>query len=122
MFEAIKWGHRFNLPILITENGIEDANDALRPRYIIQHLHQVWKAINYNWQIKGYFHWSLVDNFEWARGWSHRFGLWGLDPETQARQRRTSVDVYAEICRTNSISSEMVQKYAPALMENLFPG
>ena len=122
MFEAIKWGHRFHLPILITENGIEDANDALRPRYMIQHLHQVWKAINYNWQVNGYFHWTLVDNFEWERGWSQRFGLWGLDPETQARQRRTSVDVYAEICRTNSISSEMVQKYAPSLMETLFPG
>ncbi len=122
MFSALKWAQTFNLPILITENGIEDVNDALRPRYMIQHLHQVWKSVNFNWQVKGYFHWSLIDNFEWERGWTQRFGLWGLDIETQARQRRISVDIYSEICRTNSISTEMVLKYAPTLIEVLFPG
>ena len=99
MFEALKWGQKFNLPILITENGVEDAEDKLRPRYLIQHLHQVWRAVNFNFPIKGYFHWTLVDNFEWERGWTQRFGLWELDVDTQSRRKRPSAELYAEICR-----------------------
>ena len=121
-FNSIRWARRFKLPILITENGVEDPDDSLRPRYLVEHLHQVWRAITFGWQVKGYFHWSLVDNFEWERAWTQRFGLWGLDPATQARIRRPSVDIYAEICRSNGISSEMVRKYIPELTEKLFPG
>jgi beta-glucosidase len=121
-FESLKWASRFGLPILITENGVNDADDSLRPPYLVEHLHQLWRAINFNWQIKGYFHWSLVDNFEWERGWTQRFGLWGLDPETQARTRRPSVDLYAQICHSNSLSSDMVQKFAPEVFSTLFPG
>ncbi len=121
MFEALKWANGFKLPIIVTENGVEDADDHLRPRYTIQHIHQMWRAVNFNYPIKGYFHWSLVDNFEWERGWTQRFGLWGLDPETQVRTRRTSVDVYANICQRNGITSEMVEKYAPEVFSALFP-
>ncbi len=122
IFEALKWANQFNLPIYITENGVEDPSDDLRPRYLIEHLHQVWRAINFSYPIKGYFHWSLVDNFEWERGWSQRFGLWGLDVQTQARIRRRSVDLYAEICRQNAISSDIVQRYTPQSYSRLFPG
>jgi beta-glucosidase len=122
MFEALKWGLAFKLPIIVTENGIEDEDDSVRPSYLVQHLHQIWRAVNFNWPVKGYFHWSLVDNFEWERGWTQRFGLWELDVETQARRRRPSVDLYAAICRENGISSDIVQKYAPRAFEQLFPG
>ena len=54
--------------------------DQMRPRYLAQHIHQMWRAVNFNWPVKGYFHWSLVDNFEWERGWTQRFGLWALGP------------------------------------------
>ena len=121
MFEALKWGLPFKLPIIVTENGIEDEDDSVRPSYLVQHLHQIWRAVNFNWPVKGYFHWSLVDNFEWERGWTQRFGLWELDVETQARRRRPSADLYAAICRENGISSDIVQKYAPRAFEQLFP-
>jgi beta-glucosidase len=123
MFEGLKWIVRTfpNLPILITENGVEDNNDSIRPRYLAQHIHQVWRAVNFNWPVKGYFHWTLVDNFEWERGWTQRFGLWGLDPETQKRTKRPSADLYAEICRENGLTSEMVQKYCPEVFDKLFP-
>lgn len=121
-FEVLKWARAFNLPIVITENGVEDAEDCLRPKYLLQHLHQAWRAVNENYPIKGYFHWSLVDNFEWERGWTQRFGLWELDVDTQARRKRPSADLYAEICRENGITSEMVSKYAPQLLETMFPG
>ena len=123
LFDSIKWAVRAypNLPILITENGVEDADDHIRPRYLAQHIHQMWRAVNFNWPVKGYFHWTLVDNFEWERGWTQRFGLWGLDVETQKRSKRPSADLYAEICKENGLSSEMVQKYCPEVFDKLFP-
>jgi beta-glucosidase len=123
LFQSIKWVVKSypNLPILITENGVEDIDDHMRPRYLAQHIHQLWRAVNLNWPVKGYFHWSLVDNFEWERGWTQRFGLWALDVETQKRTKRPSADLYAEICKGNALSSEMVGKYCPEVMDKLFP-
>jgi beta-glucosidase len=121
MTAALKWARKFNLPIYITENGVEDSKDSMRPGYTVQHLHEVWKAANFNWNIKGYYHWSQVDNFEWERGWTQRFGIWGLDVPSQKRIRRPSVDLYAAICKENAISSEVVCKYAPQVFEKLFP-
>ncbi len=123
LFDSIKWATRTypSTPILITENGVEDSTDSLRPRYLAEHLHQMWRAINFNWPVKGYYHWSLVDNFEWERGWSQRFGLWELNTETQARTRRPSANLYAAICAENGISVEMVQQYCPEVQEKIFP-
>jgi beta-glucosidase len=122
MARAIRWANAFGLPIYITENGIEDEADRIRPRYLAQHLHQVWKAANTGVPVKGYFHWSLVDNFEWERGWTQRYGLWALDPETQRRNERPSARLYAEICKENGITSGMVRRYAPEIYPVLFPG
>src|SRR5574341_1037787 len=123
LFDSIRWAVQTypNLPIIIAENGVEDANDRMRPRYIAQHIHQMWRAVNFNWPVKGYFYWSLVDNFEWERGWTQSFGLWALDIETQKRTKRPSANLYAEICRENGLSSEMVQKYCPEVFDKLFP-
>lgn len=123
MLEGLKWVVKMfpNLPVLISENGVADADDHLRPRYLAQHIHQMWRAVNFNWPIKGYFHWTLVDNFEWDQGWNLRFGLWALDEKTQKRTKRPSADLYAEICKENGLTSEMVQKYCPEVFDKLFP-
>ncbi len=120
LYEGLKWSLQFKVPIIVSENGVEDAADKMRPRYTIQHIHQVWRAVNFNWPVKGYFHWSLVDNFEWERGWTQRFGLWGLDVKTQRRIRNKSVDVYEGICKENGITSELVEKYTPEIFEKIF--
>lgn len=120
-WQALQWAHRAKLPIYITENGTEDDTGRFRPRYLAGHLKQLWRAANYNWDIRGYFHWSLVDNFEWDRGWTQRFGLWALDRETQARVRRPSADLYAAVCRENRLSSEMVAAHSPEMLDDLFP-
>ncbi len=121
MFQVLKWASRYKLPIIIAENGLDNADDRLRRRYLVEHLHQVWRAANSNWPVKGYFHWTLVDNFSWNRGWTQKYGLWELDPQTQARRRRPSVDLYAEICKENGISSDMVARFAPEILDKLFP-
>lgn len=118
---AIDWAAKFGVPIYITENGIEDDADRIRPRYLAQHVHQVWHAVNVGLPVRGYYHWSLVDNFEWERGWTQRFGLWALDPQTQQRTERPSARFYAEICKENGLSSDMVRRYAPEVLEKMFP-
>jgi beta-glucosidase len=121
-YSSLQWARQFDLPIYVTENGIGDAADRMRPRYLIAHLRQLWRAVNFNWKVRGYFHWSLVDNFEWERGWTHRFGLYALDTETLVRTPRRSAQLYAEICKSNSLSSDIAARYAPELLETMFPG
>ncbi len=120
-YRALQWAGRFDLPIFITENGVEDSADSLRPRYLVEHIRQMWRAVNFNWKVQGYFHWSLIDNFEWERGWTQRFGLWELDDQTQERRKRPSADLYAEICRANALASDMVARYTPKVFPSMFP-
>jgi beta-glucosidase len=121
MYKALQWANQFGLPIYVTENGIEDGEDRLRPRYLVEHIHQMWRGVNYGFPVKGYFHWSLVDNFEWERGWTQRFGLWALDEKTQARTMRPSAELFSEICKANALSSSMVERFAPAALPAMFP-
>lgn len=122
LFQAINLMMPYKKPIYITENGCPDVKDEIRPSFILRHLREVWRAISFNFPIMGYYHWSLVDNFEWHNGWTQRFGLLALDTDTQARTLRQSGHLYGEICKTGTVSSEMVEKYAPQLMDTLFPG
>ncbi len=122
LFRVLKGMLRYKKPIYITENGLPDQNDTLRPRYLLTHLREVWRAINFAYPVMGYYHWSLVDNFEWDRGWTQRFGLIEMDPETQERRPRPSAQLYSEICHSRSISSDMAARYAPVLLETMFPG
>jgi beta-glucosidase len=123
LFDTLWSVSRYNLPIYITENGIPDKDDVYRPRFILTHLHQVWKAIQHGIPVRGYYHWSLVDNFEWSEGYNpeFRFGLFGVDFKTQERIPRASGKMYAQICGNNGISRELVAKYAPQLLPQLFP-
>ncbi len=122
LFDIIRENIRYKKPIYITESGLPDAEDKLRPSYIMTHLRELWRAVSFNFPVMGYYHWSLVDNFEWERGWTQRFGLIELDPLSQERQWRSSGHLYREICHSNSISSDMAHRYAPELIATMFPG
>jgi beta-glucosidase len=121
-WDALKWANSYGLPIFVTENGVEDSQGTLRPRYLAEHIRKLWRAVNFSWPVRGYYHWTLTDNFEWERGWTQRFGLWELDRETQSRRPRPSADLYSRICNTNGLSTEMVAAFAPQVFETLFPG
>jgi beta-glucosidase len=86
-------------PVYVTENGVFDNTDTLRPRFLTEHIAAVVDAHAEGIDVRGYFHWTIVDNFEWTEGWSTRFGLIELDRETGARRLRESARVYAEICK-----------------------
>jgi beta-glucosidase len=121
MFRCLKRLARLHLPIYVTENGIPDGDDDQRPRYILTHLRQIWAALVLCYPVVGYYHWTLVDNFEWAEGWALRFGLIALDPETQARTPRRSAQLYADIIRANAITPQVIDTYAPELRAELLP-
>ena len=87
----------------------------------MEHVHALWHMVNFNAPVRGYLHWSLVDHFAWEQGWSAKYGLWAVDSQTQQRARRQSADLYAEICRTGSLSSEMVEKHCPEVFDRIFP-
>jgi beta-glucosidase len=96
---------RFGVPLYVTENGIFDNHDRRRPQFLREHIAAVRAAIGAGADVRGYFHWTLVDNFEWAEGWSARFGLFALDARTQQRTLRPSGELYAEICRSNGAAA-----------------
>jgi beta-glucosidase len=97
----------FGKPLFVTENGIYDNHDTRRPSYLLRHLQATHDAIQEGADVRGYFHWSLVDNFEWAEGWSTRFGLLGVNPATQERFARGSARLYERVIRANGITEEM---------------
>jgi len=122
LYQVLKRSRRYGKPIYITENGLPDQSDSLRPAFLLNHLREVWRAISFSFPIMGYYHWSLIDNFEWHKGWTQRFGLIEMNPESQERRWRASGHLYREICHTQSISSDMAEQYAPELMETIFRG
>lgn len=99
---------KYNLPIYITENGLADADDSRRPKFIKEHLKFVHKAIEDGVDVRGYLHWSLMDNFEFpdVRGFWPRFGLIEIDYKTLERKPRKSFHEYAKICKSNVLEIE----------------
>jgi beta-glucosidase len=92
---------KYKKPIFITENGVSDADDDQRPEFIKNHLKWLHKAIEEGVDVRGYFYWSLLDNFEWAEGFTQRFGLVEVDFNTFERKMRPSGRLYGEICKNN---------------------
>ena len=94
---------KYSLPIYITENGIADKEDILRENFIRDHLYWINKAIGQKVDVRGYFHWSLIDNFEWEKGFDPRFGLIEIDYKSLERKPRKSAFYYAQICKNNQL-------------------
>jgi len=113
--EALRWGPRFfyeryHLPIFITENGMANmdwvamdgkVHDPQRIDLTRRYLLQLEKAIADGVDVRGYFHWSIMDNFEWAQGYKQRFGLIYVDYETQQRIPKGSAHWYRDVIVTN---------------------
>lgn len=88
---------RYRKPLYVTENGLADAADRQRAWFIETSLRALLRAKRAGADVRGYFHWALTDNFEWADGFSPRFGLVAIDYETQKRTVRKSALVYRDL-------------------------
>jgi beta-glucosidase len=93
----------YRRPVYITENGIATKDDALRRDYLSRVLGEVWQAIQEGVDVRGYFHWTSVDNFEWDRGYSIWSGLIGLDRQTQERTVKPSGRWFGEVAGANGL-------------------
>ncbi len=78
----------YKLPVYITENGTGDSKDVNKSRYLAEHLWEVSGAIRDGVDVRGYYYWSLTDNFEWDRGFCPRFGLFQIDYASPAKTRK----------------------------------
>jgi beta-glucosidase len=106
LYHLLKWMKEYDLPIYITENGLADARDKKRTELIKDGLTWIHKAILEGVNVRGYFYWSLLDNFEWDKGFWPRFGLVEVDFKTQERKIRPSALKYAKICKNNAVEVE----------------
>jgi len=95
---------KYGLAVIITENGICTADDELRWEYISAHLKSIHAAIEEGVNVAGYLYWSLMDNFEWDKGFGPRFGLIEIDYNTYKRTVRASALKLSEVCRTGVLS------------------
>lgn len=121
--ESLRWGPRFlheryQLPVIVTENGISlpdwvsldgQVHDPQRIDFLQRYLGGLQRAISDGADVRGYFHWSILDNFEWAEGYKQRFGLVHVDYETQRRTPKDSAFWYRDFVapkhETSSVES-----------------
>jgi beta-glucosidase len=94
---------KYNLPVLITENGICTENDDLRWEYIRGHLEELHKAMDQGVKVIGYIYWALLDNFEWDKGFGPRFGLVHINYPDQKRTIKPSARKFAQVAVTQEI-------------------
>jgi beta-glucosidase len=103
IYHVLKDLKKYDLPIYVTENGLADAEDLKRGEFIKDHLYWIHKAIQEGVNVRGYFHWSLLDNFEWDKGFWPRFGLIEVNYKTMKRKIRPSALEYKNICKNNAL-------------------
>jgi beta-glucosidase len=109
IFDVLMDLEDFKTPIYITENGVAAVDDAKRQRFLVEHLKEIHHAIQAGVDVRGYFHWSLLDNFEWADGFDPKFGLVEVNLKTFERKLKTSGKIYSEIAKTNSLDERKLK-------------
>lgn len=114
-YEILTQAHkRYGKPIFVLENGTADKadNDVGRQKFLVSHVREMWLAMEQEKvDVRGYIHWSLFDNFEWAEGFTARFGLAKVDYENGfQRTERPSAQVYRDIAKANALSPELAAK------------
>jgi beta-glucosidase len=109
---AVRRAARAGLPVLVTEHGFADAADRFRAQALVEALLHLARAIASGVPVVGYYHWSLLDNFEWSDGFAPRFGLYEVDYTSPdcVRRKRPSAEIYARIARANAIDASLLKE------------
>ncbi len=110
---------KFNTPIIITENGWAEKQDLVRSRFLIEHLQAVAWAIEQGVKIHGYFHWALLDNFEWGEGFMPRFGLYKVDYSSLERSKTAAAELYSRVAFSHACQNPPDAAVLKAFLENL---
>jgi beta-glucosidase len=102
---AVRYAHSVaRVPIIVTEHGVNTDDDTIRAGLIPAALAELKKTMDEGVPIKGYIHWSLLDNFEWVSGYKHHYGLFAVDRTTFQRTPKPSAAVLGAIARSNALT------------------
>ena len=105
IYQVIKQiGDRYHKPMFISENGIGTKNEQKKIKYLRDHINQVRRADAEGYDMRGYFAWTLVDNFEWTEGYVPNFGLTVMDPKTKDRVFEPSAAFFQNVIRAGNLT------------------
>ncbi len=107
--------NRYAIPMMITETGTDGAPDGVRiESWLVRHLEWTKRAIKDGADVRGFFYWSLTDNYEWNHGMDMKFGLYSVaNDAAKTRTERSAVTTYADIIKKGDISAELLKKFPP---------
>jgi len=103
LYRVVKRCSAWGIPLYITENGTSVRDDRVRQAFIINHLRELQRAILEGADVRGYYYWSSLDNFEWTEGYTAKFGLYAVDFKTQKRTLRPSGKFFSQIAKNNGL-------------------
>lgn len=101
--KVLRYASRLNVPLIVTENGIATRDGQKKIKYMKRHIDAVEKSIKDGIDVRGYFYWSLIDNYEWLQGLDARFGLYRVDFNTLERKPTNAASYYSYIIKSRSI-------------------
>ena len=108
----VDFGEGFpDLPLAVTEGGIATEVGARRADNIVRSLESIGQAIDEGVDVRGYYHWSLMDNFEWSEGYEPRFGLYRVDLDSYERTPTEGATVLGKIASQRAVSAELLETY-----------
>ena len=100
--KVLRYASRLDLPLMITENGIATHDTGEKVKYMKKHIDVVEKCLRDGIDVRGYFYWTLIDNYEWLQGLDARFGLYRVDFETLERTPTFAATYYAYLIQSRS--------------------
>lgn len=123
--DVLKQLKKYALPVYITENGVGDSKDVNKSRYLAEHLWEIGKAISDDGvDVRGYYYWSLTDNFEWGSGFCPRFGLFRIDYASPARTRTPTkaVSLFKQIADSKKLTAATIDALPAYSTPTICPG
>lgn len=105
--EIVELSRRYHLPLIITENGIADRSDQKRQSYLSTHLRAIRRTLDAGYDVRGYFHWTLMDCFEWTHGYGPQFGLHTVDAQTKSLVPKPSAELFKSFIAGRSMDAEI---------------
>ena len=125
-YRALHTIKKLGAPIYVTENGIADKDDTRRSLFINRYIYAMYKAMREGVDIRGYFYWTLMDNFEWAEGYDKKFGLYSVDFKTQERTLRKGSNSFKKIINKQGVYDRdylvKIGEFAPEISLDLISG
>jgi beta-glucosidase len=104
--------HRYHRPVYVTETGATQDDEVRGAAWLVDTLAEVSHAVRDGADVRGYFAWSLMDNYEWNHGSGMHFGLYAVDPASKARTPREAARVYGEIAKAREVPAALESHYA----------